>query len=342
MGTYVGQERMTIIRLSILIIIAFCSSSLYAEEVSKSAEELLQEGQAAFDQGDSLKAASLFEQAIEVNPDFAPAYNALGLAQLSSDGKLEDIIWLFEQTAEIEPQNPEAYFNMCRAYFQHQEADKAEAACLKALSINPEMGSAQLTLAWVYLMGKGDAPQSIAYFKKVLDKIKNPRIYLGLGMAYARNGDTGHVLEIVTQLRSQGEEVLANQLEKMIRPRGEIPEIPATLQAPPVPGEVSSKIVTAKPPVEPEPVLGTAPGTQKIQLRGRLLPPTIQPSAQTSTSDMDQDDEDEQSYRELTIKERMDKVRKMRGGARSGRATGTMNIQGATGTGTVQIIPPTQ
>lgn len=316
-----------------MVVACLWCSDPAAQEAPKSARELFEAGQAAYEQGDLSNAVKYFEQSIEADPDSAPAYSGLGQVTLTNNGPLKDIIWLFEQAAELEPQNPEHFANMCRAYFQHQEHAKAEAACLKALELAPDSGSTQLTLAWIYLLGKAEPAKAVPYFKQVLDKVQNPKVYLGLGMAYARNNDMGHVLEIVTKLRSMGEETLASQLEKMVRPQGEAVASPV-----PMIDVGPSKVVSAVPP-GPEPV--TLPpdiGTHKIQLRGRLIiPPTVQDPAVEASPEPQED-----GYRELTIQERMDKVRKLRGGTRSGRATGTVSMEGISGTGTVQIIPPPQ
>jgi len=303
------------------------------------AEKLYDSGQESFSRGDTDKAISFYERSIEADPDFSPAYKALGEATIAANGQPNDIVWLFEQAAILDPKNPERYTDLCRVYFQSQKNDMAEAACLKALSIDPGLGSAQLTLAWVYLIGKVQPADAIHYFNEVLKRTQNPKIYLGLGMAYARNNERGRVLEIITLLRGKGEESLARQLEKMIRPTGDVPEQPAnTIQASP------SQIVKGspekfKPPVNDHGVAGS----QKIQLRGKISFTPRQAVVSNPPTDENGEATDAEGH-ESSVQERMEKVRQMMGNRSSGRIRGTTNIQtSGSASGTVQVTPvPTQ
>ena len=324
-----------------ILLYLFLADPAWAQNPANTAKELYSQGQKAFDQGDVNKAIELFERSIELDPDLAPAYSALASVYLSNNGQLNDIIWLFEQAAALEPKNIENYTSMCRAYFQFREPDKAEAACRKALSIDPNSGSAQLALAWVYLLGKVQPRDAIYYFNEVLKKAKSPKIYYGLGMAYGRNNDFGRVLEIVTKLRGMGEETLASQLEKMIR-RGEA----GVPQEEPLPamGAGPSQVVGASPQTKeasaPRSEHGSI-GTQRIQLRGKIIQSSAYSQAQgTQASETGENESSNMQGHESSARERLEKVRQIRGYPRTSHATGTVSIQGGSGTGTVQITPP--
>ncbi len=310
----------------------------FAEDTAR---ELYANGQTAEGQGDLNQAVDDYEKAIEKDADFAPPYSALGTIYLDRNENLDDIVWLFQQAADLEPQNAMHYTNMCRAYFQFQKHDWAEAACLKALSIDPNAIGAKMTLAWVYLFGKAQPADAVRYFKQIIEKVPNPKVYYGLGMAYARNSEQANALEIITKLRGMGQETLASQLEKIMRPSGEsvtlTPSIMPSVNAGP------SGIVKAKP---RPPGVDSAPsqaGVMHIKLKGKLSSVAGQ-SVETETpaekakKSADEDSELGEGH-ESTVAERMEKVRKMRGNRSRGKVRGNASV---TVTGTAQTVPVTK
>ena len=192
-------------------------------EAAETLQELFQQGEAAYQKGEYDKAIRYYEQAVEINPNFAPVYNALGLARSGRNDPLSDVVWSFNVATDIDPNYAEAYDNKCRVLFRANKHAQAEEACRKALAVNPDLGSAQLNLAWVYLVGKQQPQDAIFYFQQVLEKIKNPMVYFGLGIAYSMKGDSANVLDIITTLRGMGENNLATQLEDGIRKIDEPP-----------------------------------------------------------------------------------------------------------------------
>jgi len=231
---------------------------------------LAQKGEEAFQKGDYDASIKWYEQAIELNPNFAPLYNALGLSHSARQDRLSDVLWFFDVAVDIDPQYADAYSNKCRVLYRAGEHDKAEEACRKALAITPDLNSAQLNLAWIYLIGKKQPTDAIYYFQQVAEKVKNPMVYFGLGMAYSMNKDNAQVLDMITRLRGMNENSLAAQLETSIRP----PDVPTDMgmgdnMAPMDP--MSGTLI----PAVPEEALfsdspAIEPGIMKIRLKGRL------------------------------------------------------------------------
>jgi tetratricopeptide (TPR) repeat protein len=121
-------------------------------------QRYFEQGEQAYQGGDYQRAAKLYEKVVEIDPNYAPAYNALGLTYKGLNAPLEDVTWLFKVATEIDPNYVEAYDNECKTYYQVQHYDDAEAACLKILSLVlnilsllPQHGGAQFTLGWIYL-----------------------------------------------------------------------------------------------------------------------------------------------------------------------------------------------
>ncbi len=311
-----------------LAFILFFAKFVWAENT---ASELFALGQTAESTGDRVRAIDFYERAIEADTDLAAPYSALAMIYLEQNGNIDDIVWLFQQAADIEPQNAEHYTNMCRAYFQFQKHDWAESTCLKALSIDPNAGAAKMTLAWVYLFGKSQPADAIRYFKDIIEKVPNPKIYYGLGMAYISNNQQANALDVIMTLRGMGEETLASQLEKMMRtssgPVNRVAIAPPNLNAGP------SEIVGAKPPAPaPEQTSEVKSlGKIRIQLKAQLPSVSTSTSLESSTGNATDDGYDLEDYRPLTLKERQDRVRRMRGdtGKAKGRATVTTQTTAA-------------
>ncbi len=291
------------------------------------ASELFDLGQTAENQGDKAKAIDFYEKSIESDADFAPAYSALATIYLDQNENMDDVVWLFSQAADLEPQNATHYTNMCRAYFQFQKHDWAEAACLKALSIDPNAMGAKMTLAWVYLFGKAQPADAVKYFKQIIEKVPNPKFYYGLGLAYAGSNEQANALDIITTLRSMGEETLASQLEKMMRTSsGSVAAMPTAMTNVNI---RPSQIVSDKPllPVSPPSSDPQSAGKIRIQLKARLPSPSEVADTQKSKHNPEDDGYDLEDYKPLTLKERQDRVKRMRGNAGKARGQGTVSTQ---------------
>jgi tetratricopeptide (TPR) repeat protein len=272
-GQIPGCSKLIVLSFLVLgaIVLGF-SHSARSDEL----QDNFMQGDLAYQSGDFKKAIQFYENVVKINPDFAPAYNALGLAHLSDKDKISNITWFFNVALEIDPQYVDAYSNLCRAYYEYQMFDEAEAACSKALEIKPDYGPAQLSLAWVYLLGKKNPEQAIPYFDQILQKTKNPVVLFSRGIAYGEVGDSARVIETITMLRELGKEDLAVQLESSLRASAMPPTDSKTLELPErqpgtiVPTNVPQSSVISAP---SEPVSQDSLGSMRIRLKGKLSAP---------------------------------------------------------------------
>ena len=248
---------------ALLFFINFFCFCLAAEDY----ERYFTQGNEAYTQGDSNQAIKLYEKVLELNPNFAPAYNALGKVYRNSSASVEEVAWYFKSAVEIDPNYIEPYENLGKLYQKANQPDQAEKYLKKVLSLDPNNISTQYALGWLYLTGKSQPDEATTYFKKVLEKNKLPMAYLGLGLSCSKLGDHSMVLDIVTQLKAMGQNELASQLENSIRePLTPSPhEIQVPVSTPP------SEIIKAKPPLpepSPQPVVQ---GVTPVRLRGKLM-----------------------------------------------------------------------
>jgi len=235
--------------------------------------EYYEQARMFMEQGRYREAIQYYEKIVDIDPDSAPAYNGLGIAHLELGDPLADVIWFFKVAIDIDPAYIEPYVNMCRVYYQKNQYDNAESACLKVLELNPNLTAIQQTLAWVYLMGKSDPAKALRYFEEVQRSVNSPMVDFGMGMAYVELGDNARVLESITNLRSKGANELASQLEGSIR-KNQAP--PAAVQSELSSPVSSSSQVVASPKghaaTAPPSAQATVPvsGQMQIRLTGRL------------------------------------------------------------------------
>lgn len=238
--------------------------------------EYFEEGTKAYHEGRYAQAIEYYEKVVEIDPDFAPVYNVLGLTHREMNARLSDIMWFFKEAVAIDPKYAPAHNNMCKMYYQLGDYDKAEGSCLKAVSSDPSLGQAQLTLAWIYLVGKSQPGQAVHYFNQVLKKVQKPRIYFGLGVAHSLKGDHAQVLDIITILRGLNEDEMAAQLESALLPDGK-PELFTKFI--PLPRRQSGKLIPAASPKIRRPAAGragkvpaesSADELMRVRLKGKL------------------------------------------------------------------------
>ncbi len=262
-----------------IILLVFSTVSISGSiVVASDTIEYFKMGVKYFEQGKISSAIELLEQAIELNPNFAEAYNYLGLAYRETDMDLQEVAWYFKIATDIKPDYAEAYVNLARAYYGFGQFDNAEKYLHKALDVDPHSGNAQLSLAWTYLLGLQQPQKAIVYFQKILDRSEIPYAYFGLGIAYFMNDQKPLVLEIITNLRMMEQDQLAKQLEDIVRGHryspaamGPLVNRQAASQTPKgiiVPSKIKEKDVKNK-----EDDSAPVEGMMRIRLRGSLMNP---------------------------------------------------------------------
>jgi tetratricopeptide (TPR) repeat protein len=210
--TKIVSSGYALLAMTFIFIVANSSSA-----ANNPVKDLFEQATLAYSQKEYDKSIQLYEQLIKVYPNFAPAYNYMGLAHKAKpETNLSSITWMFEKAIEITPDYVDPYDNLGKIYYSLGNFDKAEEFELKALAIKPDFPTAHLTLGWVYLLGKSQPEEAIKHFSQV-GQTDIPYAHLGLGIAYYMDGQNFRVLEMITSLRKLGREDLALQLEKALK-----------------------------------------------------------------------------------------------------------------------------
>ncbi len=125
---------------------------------------------------------------LEINPDSAEGWRALGAAY-GADRKLDDAIRAFKKVLDIDPGSAHAWYNLGLAYTRQREFDRAVEAYRKALHINPQYVEAWNNLGVAYAH-QGKDPAAIRAYKKAINIEPNhANAWYGIGIIYYYAGD---------------------------------------------------------------------------------------------------------------------------------------------------------
>lgn len=94
-----------------------------------------------------------YKKAIEINPDYAKAYNGLGITYFRKK-MLDEAIVEFKKAIEINSDYVEAHYHLGAAYFKKSMLDEAIIEFKKAIKIDPDYTDAYYNLAIVYYFKK--------------------------------------------------------------------------------------------------------------------------------------------------------------------------------------------
>jgi tetratricopeptide (TPR) repeat protein len=130
---------------------------------------------------------SQYQQALQINPDFAEAHYNLGIA-LRQKGKVDEAISHYQTALQINPRHANAHNNLGGALLQKGNVAEAIFHFQKALQINPDDVEARYNLGNAVLQ-KGSVDEAIAHFQKALQiKPDDAQAHNNLGNALYQKG----------------------------------------------------------------------------------------------------------------------------------------------------------
>lgn len=136
---------------------------------SMSAGQLLKQANRLKREGRLDEAIALYYQAIEINPNFAWAYNNLGDA-LVKQGKLDEAVVEYRQAIEINPSSAWFYYQLGELLFQQSNLTEALKYYRQAIEINPNFAHFFYSLGLV-LAQQGNLDEAVQYLQQAI-KIK--------------------------------------------------------------------------------------------------------------------------------------------------------------------------
>jgi tetratricopeptide (TPR) repeat protein len=144
-------------------------------------------GNALAAQGKLEAAIQQYEQAIRLKPDFADARNNLGLA-LAAEGKLGQAVEQYEQALQLKPDNANVQVSYGAALAAQGKLDEAVQHYQQALQLDPDSAKACYNLG-IVLAALGKLDEAIQSFERAIQLDPNyAKAHNNLGNALAKQG----------------------------------------------------------------------------------------------------------------------------------------------------------
>jgi len=140
------------------------------------------------------EAIAHYRRAIELRPDYAPAYNNLA-SSLNSTGRSADAIAAYEHALQLQPDYPEAHYNLGNALLAAGRREEAVAHFERAL--HSMAGSADVhNNLGIALMAEGKVTDAIGEFRKAIQlEPDSAKAHRNLGDALATAGARAEGIE---------------------------------------------------------------------------------------------------------------------------------------------------
>lgn len=119
-------------------------------------------GTAFYERGDHADAVSHFQHALEIQPDYVPAFNNLGVA-LRAAGRTDDAIRAYRQGLSLRDDYPDLHYNLANALLALNRPDEAAEHLRKAASGEPDSAGTHNNLG-LALAEKGQLAEAAAEF----------------------------------------------------------------------------------------------------------------------------------------------------------------------------------
>jgi tetratricopeptide (TPR) repeat protein len=141
--------------------------------------------------GDTAKAISSMQTAVEQAPDYYNAYIQLGLLYATKNNSLAANYYL--NALKVQPQSAEAMYNLGMFYQNTDDYNKALETYNTLLQAHPNHFDAHFNLGYLHTVKLNEPDKGLDYFGLCLkDDPKNPRGYYGMGFCYKKKGDIGN------------------------------------------------------------------------------------------------------------------------------------------------------
>ncbi|MEB3160986.1 MAG: GUN4 domain-containing protein [Synechocystis sp.] len=148
------------------------------------AEQFFEYGNFLRDDGNLAKSETYFRRAITLQPNFARAYNNLGVV-LAMQNKLSEAIVMFQNAIQLDAKHESAYDNLGHIYQLMNRFEDSIAAYQTAIQINDQESSYWNGLG-ISLRKNGDLDGAIAAYQKAISLHQyDDDLYNNLGIAYS-------------------------------------------------------------------------------------------------------------------------------------------------------------
>jgi eukaryotic-like serine/threonine-protein kinase len=145
-------------------------------------------------------AGRAYERALELNPNYAVAYQWYG-EYLAAVGRHQEAITAFKRAIELDPLSLIAHATLGRhGYYFARQFDQAIAQLQKTLEMDDSFWVARLWLGWTYA-NLGRLPEALAELQTARRLDDNSEIVAALGYTYGRAGRRQEAEQLLDKLK---------------------------------------------------------------------------------------------------------------------------------------------
>jgi predicted O-linked N-acetylglucosamine transferase (SPINDLY family) len=166
------------------------SSILYMDKDVDSPEKLIQQAETDYAQGNFTAAIAACHQAIQQQPDWAPAYITMGNIQ-QAQNQVEAAIRSYLKALQLDSSLPQAHVNLGSMYYKQGQLEQAIAAYQQGIHLKSDFAAAYWNLAQAFRQQGKEQQAHLAQQKAV--ELQSPR------------GDADRLFHQGKQLASQGQ-----------------------------------------------------------------------------------------------------------------------------------------
>jgi len=133
----------------------------------KNTTAIFMKGMIYKESGDTSKAVSTFQNAVEIDPSFYNAYMQLGiLYQIKNDPAAEGY---FSNAIQINPRSEEAFYGRGLWYQEHNQLNKAIQDYTTIVQINPKNAKAHFNLGYIHHVLLDVKPEAIKHYTRAIE-----------------------------------------------------------------------------------------------------------------------------------------------------------------------------
>jgi tetratricopeptide (TPR) repeat protein len=152
------------------------------------AQAYFMKGMAFKETGDTAKAVSSMQTAVEQDPDYYNAWIQLGVIAAAKNDPMA--VQYYSNAIKVQPQSQEAFYHLGMFYQNTKQYNPALEAYSTLLQINPNHFDAHFNLGYLHTVELNDPTKGMEYFNLCIkDNPKEPRGYYGMGYCYKEKGD---------------------------------------------------------------------------------------------------------------------------------------------------------
>jgi tetratricopeptide (TPR) repeat protein len=145
-----------------------------------------------------------YRRAIELNPNYATAYQWLGSDNLVHIKRFDEAVAALRRAEELDPLSPIISMNIGSTLVYARRYDEAVVQVNRTLSLDPNFSYAHFILGWAFHY-KGMYAEAIAEYRRSIDLAYDPMSKAFLALSLEKQGRRAEVAKLLDELKQESE-----------------------------------------------------------------------------------------------------------------------------------------